>query len=325
VTAEPAPTTIAIVSWNTREHLARCLESMRPDAEAGLARVVVIDNGSEDGSPEMVRRDHGWAQLIESGANLGFGPAVNRVAAESEGSWIAASNADIELTPGALTALVRRAESDPAIGAVAPRLIVNDGSTQPSVHRFPSPSQATLFATGAYRVVPGLGERMCLQGYWDVEQPRPIDWAHGAFLLIRRSAFEAVGGFDESQWMYAEDAEIAWRLREAGYSVFYEPAARVHHAVSAATIQAFGQFDRHRREYEASYRWLATRRGRRVAKLTAAIAVAGELIRLAALAPLARIARSRWEPARARTRVYLALHRIGLSAGDEPAPKSESA
>ncbi len=317
--ADPAPVTIASVSWNTREPLARWLASVRPDADAGLARVVVIDNGSSDGSTELVRRDHDWAELIESGANLGFGAAVNRVAAVSDSPWLAASNADIELTPGALSTLIRRAEPDPSIGAVAPRLIVQGGGTQPSVHRFQSPAQAALFATGAHRVIPGLGDRMCLHGYWDADRPRAIDWAHGAFLLLRRSAFDAAGGFDESQWMYAEDAEIAWRLRRARYSVWYEPAARVHHAVSAATIQAFGEFDRHRREYEASYRWLALRRGRAVARLTAAIEVGGLLVRLAALTPLARIARSRWEPARARTRSYLALHRIGLGVGGEAA------
>jgi N-acetylglucosaminyl-diphospho-decaprenol L-rhamnosyltransferase len=316
VGAAPPPVTIAIVSWNTREHLARCLVSARPDATAGLARVVVIDNGSSDGSPELVRRDHGWAELIESGENLGFGPAINRVAEATESPWLAASNADIELIDGALSALVRRAESDPGIGAVAPRLIVGEGLTQPSIHRFPSPSQAALFATGAYRVVPGLGDRMCLHGHWDAERARAIDWAHGAFLLLRRSAFDAAGGFDESQWMYAEDAEIAWRLRRAGYSVWYEPAARVRHAISAATVQAFGEFGRHRREYEASYRWLALRRGRGVARLTAAIEVAGLLARLAVLTPLARVARSRWEPARARARAYLSLHRIGLRAGE---------
>ncbi len=89
-----------------------------------------------------------------------------------------------------------------------------------------------------------------------------MPWAHGAFMLFRRSAFDAVGGFDERQWMYAEDIDIAWRLAEAGLGIGYEPAARVRHAGSAAAVQAFGD-ERSARHIRAVYAWMARRRGLR--------------------------------------------------------------
>ena len=190
------PVTIAVVSWNTRELLARCLESMQADADAGLAEVWVVDNASDDGSQDLVRERFAWAELVASEQNLGFGPAVNLVAERTESAWIAASNADIELSPGALAALLAAADADPSAGSLAPRLVMPDGETQHSVHSFPSLSLALQVNLGLAALVPGLGDRLCLEGRWDPERGRRVDWAHGAFLLVRRPAFEAAGRFD---------------------------------------------------------------------------------------------------------------------------------
>src|SRR4051794_16400109 len=229
---DPRPVTVAVVSWNTRELLDRCLASLRADWEAGTASVVVVDNGSTDGSPEMVCTDHPWVELIEPGENLGFGPAVNLVASRSASPWIAPANADIEVTPGAIDALIRAGEQNPEAGAIAPKLILPDGTTQHSVQSFPSPSLSLLFGVGAYRLSRSLGDRLLIEGYWDSDRPRLVDWALGAFLLVNRESFDQVGGFDERQWMYAEDIDLAWRLEQAGHPSRYEPAARVRHAES---------------------------------------------------------------------------------------------
>jgi len=303
--------TIAVVSWNTRDLLQRCLDSMRPDADAGLAAVKVVDNGSTDGSRELVRNDHPWVELIEPDRNLGFGPAVNLAAAKGTSEWVAPANADIELTPGALEALLEAGRAEPEAGAIAPRLVLPDGSTQHSVHRFPSPGLAATYGLGLYRLSRRWADSLCLEGYWNPGRPRQVDWAHGAFLLIRRGAFEQVGGFDEEQWMYAEDIDIAWRLARAGHPIRYEPRAIVHHAVSASTRQAFGD-ERDRRHIGAAYTWLARRRGPAVARSTAALNLTGAGLRLAALTPLAAISPGRWGPSRALARRYVSLHRAGL-------------
>jgi N-acetylglucosaminyl-diphospho-decaprenol L-rhamnosyltransferase len=314
-----APITIAVVSWNTRDLLVRCLESMRADADAGLASVTVVDNGSTDGSQELVRELYGWVELVEPDENLGFGRAVNLAAERSTSEWIAPSNADIELKAGALRVLLDTGQSHPDAGAIAPRLILPDGSTQHSVHRFPSPALAATYGLGLYRLSRGWADRLCLEGYWNPDRPREVDWAHGAFLLVRRDVFDRVGGFDEGQWMYAEDIDIAWRLRESGHHTLYEPRAMVRHAVSASTRQAFGD-ERDRRHIRAAYVWLARRRGTTAARLTAALNLGGAGLRLMALSPLAVIAPERWGASRDIARRHVSLHRAGLRANSTDPP-----
>lgn len=267
---------MVVVSWNTRDELERCLRSLAPDVESGRASVHIVDNGSTDGSPDMVRERFPWAELQEPGENLGYGRAVNLVAGRIRSPWIAASNADVEVEPNAFARLLTAA--DRRTGAVAPRLILPDGSTQHSVHRFPTLPLLLTFNAGLHRLVPRLGDRLLFEGHWDPERPRRVPWAIGAFLLLRREAFEAVGGFDPAQWMYAEDVDLGWRLARAGWQTRYEPRARVRHTSGAAARQAFGE-----RPYErwmaASYDWMERRYGRRHRIAAAAISLAGAALR----------------------------------------------
>jgi GT2 family glycosyltransferase len=284
---------VAVVSWNTRDALERCLRSLEPDVESGLASVWVVDNGSTDGSPDLVRERFGWASLEEPGENLGYGPAVNLVAERTDAPWLAASNADIELEPGALARLLATARESGA-GSVAPRLILPDGSTQHSVYGFANFPSLIAFNSGIYRLVPGLGDRLLIEGRWDPTHQRVVPWALGAFLLLRREAFDAAGGFDPAQWLYAEDVDLAWRLKQSGWRTLYEPAARVHHASGAAARQAFGEAP-YERWMAATYDWIERRRGRPRRIATAAINLAGALVR--------------------RDRAWARIHRRALSGG----------
>jgi len=255
-----AAVTVAVVSWNTRALLERCLRSLEGDARAVRAQVWVVDNGSSDGSRELVRSDFAWARLQEAEENLGFGRAVNLVARETESEWIAPANADIELIPGALERLLATGASNPGAGAIAPRLLLPDGSTQHSVYTFPTVPAALVLGAGLGRLSHRLGDRFCLLGRWDPERAREVDWAVGAFMLVRREAFDAAGGFDERQWLFAEDLDLGWRLRRAGWRTRYDPGATVHHNESAATGAAFGA-GRTARTMEATYDWMVRRRG----------------------------------------------------------------
>jgi N-acetylglucosaminyl-diphospho-decaprenol L-rhamnosyltransferase len=322
MTDQPA-VAVAVVSWNTRELLGRCLDSLRPEVDLGRAEVWVVDNGSTDGSRELVREHYAWTELIESEENLGFGPAVNLVAQRTDTPWIAAANADIELHDGALEALLAAAERDPRAGSLAPRLITPDGATQHSVHSFPSVGLALAFNSGAAAVVPGLGDRLCLEGRWDPKRERPVDWAHGAFLLLRREAYDAAGGFDPGQWMYAEDLDIAWRLAAADHVTRYVPAARVRHEVSAATRQAFAD-ERTARHVGAAYEWMARRRGVASARAYAAIHTAGAALRLAAFTALARLRPARYAARRDLEALYMRLHARGLRTNPDGEPASMS-
>jgi GT2 family glycosyltransferase len=146
---DDAPITIAVVSWNTRALLAECLDSLREDVRSGLADVWVHDNASSDGSAEMVRSDFPWVNLIASSENLGFGAAVNEVAARTRSAWIAPANADLRFSQHALRRLVAEADEHLEAGLIAPRLILPDGSTQHSVYPFPTITFTLAYVSGA--------------------------------------------------------------------------------------------------------------------------------------------------------------------------------
>jgi len=308
-----AAVTVAIVSFDTRDLLDRCLRSLEPDVRAGVAEAWVVDNGSTDGSVALVREHHPWARLIEPGENLGFGRAVNLVAERTATPWIAPSNADVEVEPGALAALLEAGGRFGRTGALAPRLLLDGGETQHSVYAFPTLPFLALFNLGAGWLSTGWADRHCLEGRWRPERAREVDWAIGAFLLVRRSAFEQAGGFDEAQWMYAEDLDLGWRLRQAGWSTRYEPAARVRHHASAATAAAWGE-GRTERWLRATYAWMLRRRGVARTRAAALINLAGAAGRAAALTPAARARPVRFASARARAARWALLHaRTGLA------------
>ena len=272
---------MAVVSWNTRDLLARCLRSLEPDARRGVAEVWVVDNASSDGSAAMVREEFDWVRLVASDQNLGFGRAVNLVAARTESDWVAPANADVAVRPGALDALLEAGARDPGAGAVAPRLVLPDGSTQHSAYAFPTIPYTLAIAVAAYNLSASLGDRWAVPAHWDKERARRVPWAVAAFLVVRREAWDAVGGFDERQWMYAEDLDLGWRLRQAGWATRYEPRAVVDHEESAATRQAFGP-DLAPHWQLATYGCIARRRGVGHVWAVALINLAGSLLRVGA-------------------------------------------
>jgi N-acetylglucosaminyl-diphospho-decaprenol L-rhamnosyltransferase len=313
--ADDTPVTVAVVSWNTRELLLRCLGSLAADVESGRAEAWVLDNASTDGSATAARRFAPWARVIDNDANVGFGRAVNEIARRTRGEWLLAVNADAALEPGALGGLVTGGE-DPRVGAVAPRLVLPTGVTQHSVHPFPTVPLTLAFNLGLHRLSARIGDRLCLEEFWDPERARVVPWAIGACLLLRRAAFDAVGGFDERQWMYAEDLDLGWRLAQRGWTTRFEPRARVRHESGAATGPAFGDQQRSR-FLAATYAMLATRRGAMRMRATAAINIAGASGRVAWMTPLAWLA-PRWRRPRAENRLWLQAHLEAVRAASKP-------
>ncbi len=307
-----AQVVVIIVSWNTIDLLKLCLESLQRDHDSGTARVIVVDNASNDGSPEMVSDEFPWVELIASTENLGFGPAVNLGAQRApETPWVAPANADLVFEPGALQRLLDAGERDSGAGLLAPRLIRPDGSTQHSLHPFPAVGFAVQFSLGRQRHDRRWADAQFLESYWDPEIERRAPWAEGAFVMVRRAAWDALGGFDPNRFMYAEDLDVGWRLQQAGWATRYVPAARVHHELSASTTKAWGD-ERTLRWQRETYAWIAQRRGRPTAfgvlAANAAAAVLGWLWRV----PAARLAPGRF--ARARDEYY-GWARLHLHAG----------
>jgi N-acetylglucosaminyl-diphospho-decaprenol L-rhamnosyltransferase len=268
---------VAVVSYNTRELLLRCLDALAPEVDGGRAAVSVVDNGSTDGSLDAARAHAPWVQVVDPGANLGFGRAVNLVASQTRSEWLLAANADVAPEPGALEAMLA-AGVDASVGCVAPRLLLPSGATEHSVHPFPTVPLTLAFNLGLDRLSDTFGERMCLNGAWDPGRARDVPWAIGACLLLRRAAFEQAGGFDEQQWMYAEDVDLQWRLGRLGWRTRYAPGAHVLHESGAAARAAFGE-QRTGRFMTATYEMLRRRRGPARMWATAAINIAGAAVR----------------------------------------------
>lgn len=308
--------TVAIVSWNTRDLLENCLCSLDDAAHSGLADVWVVDNGSADGSRELVKSRFPWVTLREPATNLGFGRAVNLVADETSSPWLAPANADLELRPGALRSLLDTGRRHHRAGCVAPRLVLPTGATQHSVFPFPSVALAAAEQTGLVKAIPGCGDRLCLPGHWDASRAREVPWAVGAFLLVRRTAWDQAGGFDSRQWMYAEDLDLGWRLRRAGWTCRYEPRAVVMHVESAATDQAFRD-DKPLRWMAATYAWMARRRGIVTTWLTALVGWSGMAIRLLSGKAMAFCGVRRGNAVADRAAFWMRMHRTGLRSRRE--------
>jgi len=303
---------VAVVSWNTRDLLDRCLRSVEPEVKARRSEVWVVDNGSTDGSVELVRERYPWTRLVVAGENLGFGKAINLVAERTRTPWIAAANADVALGAGSLERLLRTGSEYPRAGILAPRLVLEDGATQHSVYSFPTLPFTLFLNLGLTSVSDRLADRLMLMGHWDPERRRRVDWAVGAFLLIRRAAWAEVGGFDPDQWMYAEDLDLGWRMARAGWMTCYEPNAIVYHRSGAAAEQMWP--DRRQEQWmRSTYAWMLRRRGIARTRAVALLNVAGAAVRAAAITPAAHAEPERWEARRRELWRWARLHAIGLT------------
>jgi|tagenome__1003787_1003787.scaffolds.fasta_scaffold20912634_2 N-acetylglucosaminyl-diphospho-decaprenol L-rhamnosyltransferase len=306
-----APVTVAVISWNTRALLQRCLRSLAAYAQDGVADVWVVDNASNDGSAEMVRDEFPWVQLVAPGHNAGFGPAVNLVAERTSSPWLVLANADTAPRPGAIEALLDAAAADPGAGVLAPRLVLPDGCTQHSVFAFPTVLFTFMFNAGLFHLSRRLSDRLAIAGKWDSTRARRVPWAVGAFLLLRREAWDDVHGFDPRQWMYAEDLDLGWRMRTAGWATRYEPRAVVDHHSAAATTQMWGPDPRPRWQ-RSTYGWMMRRFGPARTRAIALMNLIGTAARYVALAPAARLAPERWAEHRRALVPWIRSHLAGL-------------
>lgn len=228
-----APIAVVVVNYNTCEHLRRCLETVCREAPE---EVIVADNGSTDGSVEMVRSAFPDVQLLVDPANPGYGTAANRAIARCRAPYVLLLNSDTRLLPGTLAALHAFLQTHPTAGLVGPRLIGEDGLLQASCFPFPSPLVAIVEEGPISRwigAVPWI--RSFYLRTWDHRSERVVPWVMGAAMAIRREAFEAVGGFDERFFMYFEETDLCYRLRQAGWHVYFSPAATVAHVGGAST------------------------------------------------------------------------------------------
>ena len=240
---EKLPLAVIIVSWNVAAHLDRCLASLKHalTTDEVAAAGWVVDNGSTDGTAEMVRARHPWVELHAQGTNLGYVRANNLGLAalldKAEALWLL--NPDTVVPEGAVRTLLAFLESHPRAGLLGPKLLNADGSLQECAFRFPGLTQV-LFSLGKMpdrlyysalngRYAPALFEQA--EGF-------EIDHPLGAAMLARGDAVRDVGLLDDGFFMYCEEIDWAWRMRKAGWQTWLVPAAEVTHIGGASSEQA---------------------------------------------------------------------------------------
>ena len=221
-----------VVNYNTCPHLLTCVRSLRAD---GVTDVVVVDNASADDSCAALRRSDPDAVLLPMTSNLGFGTAANRGVEVAEAEYVLILNPDTVVEPGTTKALVEALDRHPTLAVVGPRMENVDGSLYPSARRFPDLVDAAGHAFLGLVVPSNPFTRRYRMLDWDHQHAGEVDWVGGACLLVRRSAFQSVGGFDEAYFMYAEDVDLCWRLRREGWGIGYEPAGRVVHSLGGSS------------------------------------------------------------------------------------------
>lgn len=276
-----------IINWNTGDLLEGCLASLRAHPAPGRRlEIIVVDNGSTDGSQERVRSNWPDVRLVANQANLGFTRATNQGIRVSQGKYLLLINADAQLTAGCLERMLVVMEADPRAGAVGPRLVYGDGRWQRwTAGREPTLGAAINYYFFAERVLPTRGRARGLYLGRDVREPFQPDWVTSACMLVRRAAVDEVGLLDERFFVYMDDVDLCRRLREGGWRVWYEPRAEAVHFMGQSHLRETGSVSP--RALRTFNRYYAMRHGAPSTVALKVIEGAGHGLRAAAYATAA--------------------------------------
>jgi N-acetylglucosaminyl-diphospho-decaprenol L-rhamnosyltransferase len=225
-----------VVNYEAGPLLTECVESLLGDRTTGEApEVVVVDNGSSDGSVNLLAERHPDVRVLAQPTNRGYAGGANQGIAATTEPVVAVCNPDVRVRPGTAAAMLERFEREPDLGAVGPMVVEPDGTPYPSARSNPTLGDAVGHALlGRLRPTNRFTSRY-RQLEADPRVARDVDWISGAAIWLRRTALDEVGGWDEGYFMYFEDVDLCLRLHRAGWRVAYEPAGQVAHVHGAST------------------------------------------------------------------------------------------
>lgn len=227
--------TVVIVSWNTKDLLRDCLLSLLAELKQveQQAFVFVVDNASKDGSAEMVKTEFPSVKLIANKANRGFGAANNQVLTTQNSDYYLLLNPDTKVLPGSIKELISFAQQHPQAGIVSPQLLNADSTVQMSCRRFPSISGMVYGLLG----LKSGNKNDYLMRDFDHLSTQEVDQPEGACLLIRKEVFDQVGVFDERFFMLFEEVDLCFRVKQAGWQIWFVPQAKIVHYYGQAIKQ----------------------------------------------------------------------------------------
>lgn len=243
---------VIIVSWNTRELLRACLQKLQPEVQNIDSEVFLIDNASADGSADMVQNEFPWVHLIRNNDNAGFAKANNQALKQAQGEYVLLLNPDTEVYAGAIETLMQFLDRHPRAGIVAPQLLNSDGSIQRSCRQFPTFWGMSYELAGLSRLFPKVQKfREYKMLDFDHTIEREVDQPEGACLLLRRQVIQEVGVLDEGFFMLFEEVDWCYRIKQAGWQIWFTPSARVlhHYGQSIKQVKARMILSSHRGMY----------------------------------------------------------------------------
>lgn len=231
---------IVIVSWRVKDLLKSCLSSIYANQDNFNLEVFVVDNASGDGTVEMLRHDYPQVKLIANSQNLGFARANNLAIIQATGEFILLLNPDTEINPGTLKGSVEFFRNHPKGGALGPQMLYPNGSTQPSVRRFPGIWPISLMLLKIPKILPQLKS---LNDYlatdFDYHQSQTVEQIMGAYIFMPRSVLNQVGRLDERFFIWFEEVDLCRQLIKHGYEIWYEPTITIiHHGGKSFAQQA---------------------------------------------------------------------------------------
>lgn len=232
---------IIIVSFNTKKLLKDCLESIFERTLGISFEVIIVDNNSSDGSPEMIKKEHSQVTLIRNKANLGFGKANNQGAREAKGKYLLFLNPDTLLIDNPINKIIDFVKKNEKIDICGCKLLNKDKTLQPSVGFFPNLPRVFfwMFFIDDIPVIRNLIKPYHQKMASFYQKEREVDWVTGAFLVIKREVFDKIGGFDEQFFMYEEEVDLCFLAKKGGSRAFYTPVGQVIHLKGGQSVEGF--------------------------------------------------------------------------------------
>lgn len=258
---------ILIVNYRTRELTLACIASVFTSTTSYIYEIILIDNASNDGTPQVVNERFPQVATVINTENVGFSRANNQGIRMAKGRYVLLLNSDTIVQPDTIDIMLRFMDENPTVGASGCKIVLPDGSLDKACKRgFPTPSASFYYAFGFAKLFPKIHKFNQYQlGYLSPDEAYPIDSLVGAFMLVRRETIEQVGMLDEEFFMYGEDIDWCYRIKKAGWINYYYPRTHIVHHKGASSrrkpYKIIYEFHRamilfHNKHYRRKYSWL---------------------------------------------------------------------
>ncbi|MUG73955.1 glycosyltransferase family 2 protein [Paenibacillus validus] len=258
---------IIVLNYNTKQLTLNCLESIRNSVTEYLYEIILVDNHSTDGSIEAFEKHYPEIELIRNQVNVGFSKGNNQAMKIARGRYVLLLNSDTIVNSDTLDVMLQFMDQQPTVGAAGCKVVLPDGSLDKACRRgFPTPSASFYYAFGFAKLFPRVPRFNQYQlSYLDPDQDYPVDCLVGAFMMVRREVIDQVGMLDEDFFMYGEDIDWCYRIKEAGWGIHYYPYTEIVHYKGASSrrrpFKIIYEFHRamilfHKKHYEKKYSWV---------------------------------------------------------------------